>query len=451
MVECGRGVNARGIAVVAGLVTLPLMHAVAQPVGEFEQLGIRTERWTIFPSLSVSAIYDDNVFAVPDDDDELLESDVLAVVAPEVTVEANTQRHAFAITSGAQIGRYVDLDDQNFNDFFVETTGRWDVTRTFDVTASFGFARTQEDQTDPDRVLTADTAAQTTDIDSFTGDITAAKDWQRTFARASVGVSRRSFEGLQADVFSPDGEEIVGSVDVNEDRDFFRIPFNLRVGYDVDRDYNLFINLGYSLVRFDEAEQDLATADFLEIADGGLVATRRIVGVEEGDSQDFETLSLRVGSEVDFARLVSGEFSLGVEQRYADAADEDDELGFSFDGDLDWIVTPRTTVNFSGSQGFEPATGGDAGGSTLRTRVGLDLSYDLTRQVALGGNFRYLRDDRGDEGRTDDDIAAGLSTSYTINRFAVLSASYEFRRRTSTDDDREFDRNRVLLTLTGRY
>jgi len=446
MAERKHGGNACGRAVVAGLVGLPLTHAVAQPVGGFEQLGIRTERWTIFPSLSVSAVYDDNVFAVPDDDDRL-ESDVFAVVAPEVTFEANTQRHAFAITSGAQIGRYNDLTDQNFNDFFVDAAGRWDVTRTFDVTASFGFARTQEDQTDPDRVLTEETATATSNIDSFTGNITAAKDWQRTFARASVGVTRQSYEELDATIFgvavTPGGDVIAidtgETADLNEDRDRFTIPLNFRVGYEVDRDYSLFVNLGYSLTRFDEPEQIATTeAGFL-------------TGVEEGESQDFETLSLRVGSELDFDRLLSGEFSLGVEQRFADAPDEDDELGFSFDGDLDWIVTPRTTVNFSGSQGFEPATADDAGGSTLRTRVGLGLSYDLTRQVQLGGDFRYIRDDRGDGERTDDDIAAGVSTSYTINRFAVVSASYEYRQRTSTDEDREFDRNRVFLTLTGRY
>ena len=446
MAERKRGGNACGVAVVAGLVGLPLAPAAAQPVGGFEQLGIRTERWNIFPSLSVSGIYSDNVFAVPDDDDRL-ESDVLAVVAPEVTFEANTQRHAFAVTAGAQIGRYADLTDQDFNDFSVDAAGRWDVTRTFDVTASFGFAQTQEDQADPDRVLTADTATATSDINSFTGNITAAKDWQRTFARASVGVRRRSFEELDARIrdvaVTPDGDVIVidtgETADLNADRDRFTVPIDLRVGYEVDRDYSLFVNLGYSLTRFDEAEQ-IATTEL------GF-----ITGVDEGESQDFETLSLRVGTEVDFDRLLSGEFSLGVEQRFADAADEDDELGFSFDGDLDWIVTPRTTVNFSGSQGFEPATADDAGGSSLVTRVGLDLSYDLTRQVELGGNVRYIRDDRGDGDRTDDDIAAGVSTSYLINRFATISASYEYRQRTSTDDDREFDRNRVFLTLTGRY
>ena len=435
----GRGLS---LAVLSGVVLFPGATALAQEVGNLEPLGVRTEGWTIFPRLSVSTIYDDNVFAVPDDS-PLLEDDVYFVVAPEVTLEANTRRHAFAISSGASIGRYLDQTDQNFNDYFVDMSGRWDVTRTFDITGSFGFSRTQEDQSDPDRSLLGVLRQETTEINTFTGDLAAAKEWQRTFARASVGVRRTTFEELDATivtevapgVFVPSDE----TVNVNADRDRYRVPFNFRVGYDVDRDYNVFVNVGYTLVRYDEPEQIL-------IGPGGL-----ITDVEDGESQDFETLSVRLGTGLDFDRLVSGDFAVGVERRFEDREDAGDDLGFSFDADLDWTVSPRTTVNFSGSQGFEPATGDDAGGSALRTRLGLDLNYALTRQISLGGNVAYLRDDRTEGDRKDDDIAAGVDASYAINRYASVSASYQFRQRTSTDADREFTRNLVFLTLTGTY
>lgn len=435
----GRGLS---FAVLSGMMLVPFTNPLAQEVGDFEPLGLRTEGWNIFPSLSLSSVYNDNVFAVPDDD-PLFEGDVYFVVAPEVTLEANTQRHAFAISSGAAIGRYVDQTDQNFNDFFVDMSGRLDVSRTFDVTGSFGFSRTQEDQADPDRELTGVPRRETTEINNFSGELAAAKDWQRTFARASAGVTRTTFEELDATVseeiapgiFVPTDE----TVNVNADRDRYRIPLNLRVGYDVDRDYSVFVNLAYTLVRYDEPEQILIGAGPF------------ITGVEDGESQDFETLSLRVGTGLDFDRLVSGDFAVGIERRFEDREDAGDDLGFSFDADLDWTVSPRTTVNFSGSQGFEPATGDDAGGSALRTRLGLDLSYALTRQISLGGNVAYLRDDRTEGDRKDDDITAGVDASYAINRYASVAASYQFRQRTSTDADREFTRNLVFLTLTGRY
>lgn len=434
----GRELN---LAILGGALVMPFTFASAQPVGDFERLGIRTEQWNVFPSLSLSATYDDNVFAVPDDS-PALDSDVFFVLAPSVTLQANTTRHALAFSGGAQIGRYADLTDQNFNDFNFGANGRWDVTRTFDVNASFSFARTAEDQADPDRTRVGAEPFERTTIDSFSGGLAARKDWQRTFASASVDVRRRTFEELEATVFEPAFLPVLvpqGTVNVNEDRDRFVIPFNFRVGYDVDRDYNVFMNVGYRLVRFDEPRQVLTTVNGI------------VTDVREGDSRDFDTLSVRVGTGLDFDRLVTGEFSIGITRRSEDTDDEDDEFGFSFDADLDWTLSPRTSLNVSGSQDFEPATGDGADGSALRTRVGLGLDYAVSRQVSVGGDFAYLRDERGDDGSTDDDITAGVSASYAINRFASVSANYQFRRRTSTDENREFERNRVFLTVTGRY
>ena len=443
--------HVRNLALFALLTGAPLAQPLAQTqtAGGFERLGIRTETWNLFPSIGLSAQYNDNVFAVPDDE-EPLEEDIIFVVSPRVVAEANTQRHALAVSAGASIGRYVEQTDQNFNDFDVGVSGRWDASRTFDVAASFNFAQSREDQTDPDRTLDDQLRTETTTIDNFSGNLVASKDWQRWFARARTGVVRRTYTELDATIVDPTTGDPTGEVNVNADRDLYRIPFGVRVGYDVDRDYNVFFDVNYTVVRFDENEQNLTFAPFLEVGPGGgLVVVNRVVDVRAGDDQDFESLSFRIGTGVDFDRLVSGDFAVGVDRRFGDQ--EGDDLGFSFDANLDWTVSPRTNVNFTGSQGFEPATGDDAGGSSLRTRLGVDVSYALTRQVSLGGNVAYLRDDRSGGGRTDDDVTTGVSASYAINRYASVSAGYEFRRRTSTDADREFTRNLVFLTLTGQY
>ncbi len=428
-----------------GSTGMPLAQPSAQPVGEFEQLGLRTERWHLFPSLALTTSYNDNVFAVPDDDPRLT-SDVIFTASPQVRLEANTRRHALAITAGGQIQRYMDETDQNFEGLDVGLSGRWDVTRTFDVSASFAYSRAAEDQTDPDRTLLDELRTENITVNNFSGNLTASKDWQRVFADASVGVRRVSYEELDAAIFDVTLDPATGIVTVtdtgetanlNADRDLIRIPLNFRVGYDVGRNYNVFVNLGYTMIRYDEPDQNVEqTLGF-------------ITGIDEGDDQDFETLSLRVGSGLDFDRLVTGDFSVGAERRFA-AEGEDDELGLSFTADLDWTLSPRTSLNVSGSQGFEPAAG-DGDGSSLTTRVGLDLSYALSRQISLGSNVEYLRDDRTEGGRTDDDITAGLSASYSVNRYASVSAGYRFRQRTSTETVREFTRNTVFVSLVGRY
>lgn len=460
MVDRRRGGAARTRVLISAILSacVPLAQASAQTqtAGGLDQLGIRTERWNLFPSLSLSAIYDDNVFAVPDDS-AFLESDVFFVLSPEVTAEANTRRHALAITAGAQIGRYTDLSDQDFNDFDVGLNGRWDISRTFDLGASFNFARTTEDQSDPDRTRVAAELFETTSIKTFSGGLVARQRWQRAFARARVGLRRQTFEELDGVVFAetspgsglflPTGD----TVNVNADRDRTDIPLDFRIGYDLDRDFDIFVGLAYRIVRFDEPEQFVLRETGFVPVNGQLVATPVIVDTVDGQSQDFETLGIQMGTAVDFDRLVTGEFAVGAQRRFEEADSGDDEFAFSFDADLDWTLSPRSSLGVSGSQGFEPATGGGSGGSSLVTRLGLDLSYALSRQFSLAGNVGYRRDNRTGGGRTDDEINAGVSASYAINRYASLSAGYQFRQRTSTDAAREFDRNRVFLTVTGRY
>ncbi len=446
----GRTRNLLVLSVLLGVpVTQPL--AQTQTAGGFEQLGIRTETWNIFPSLGLSAVYDDNVFAVPDDSD-FLESDISFVLTPQVTAVANTQRHAFSVFAGGSIGRFVEQTDQNFNNYNVGGSARWDLSRTLNVSSSFGFSQTREDQADPDRDLFDQVATETTNINSFSFDLSASKNWQRLFMNIGTGVQRTTFDELDATIF-----EIVGpfavrtdeSFDINADRDRTRIPLNLRVGYDVDRDYSVFFNISYSNIIFDEPEQFVDTATAIVLPEG--VPQQVITGQSEGDSQDFQTLGLGVGANVDFDQLVSGSVSVGVQQRFPEDDDDEDNISLSFDLGLDWTLSPRTSLNLGGSQGFEPATADDAGGSTLNTRLNADLSYALTRQTSLGANVAYGRRSGGDDDRTDDDITTGVSASYAINRYASVSASYQYRQRFSTDTDREFTRNLVFVSLVGQY
>ena len=61
--------------------------ALAQEVGPYEPLGIRAGSFLIFPSLNVSEIYDDNVFASDNNTDD----DLITVISPQVRVEFQLQ------------------------------------------------------------------------------------------------------------------------------------------------------------------------------------------------------------------------------------------------------------------------------------------------------------------------------------------------------------------------
>ncbi len=422
-----------GLVLAVPLIAVPLAHPSAQS-------RLRFEAWTVAPSLSVSATYDDNVFAVPADDPDR-QSDVSIRISPQVSLIANTRRHAFSVSGGATIGRFLDRTDQNFADFNLGANGRWDVTRTFDITGSLSFAQSEQDQADPDRILVDEVAQQTTTINSFSGSIAASKRWQRSTATVSTDISRQTFEELEATVFDPGlGLTPVDTVDLNADRPRTRIANRARWRYTVTRRYNVFATATYTLTRFDENNQIIER--------GGLV--NNIVDVREGDSQDFETLSVQFGNGFDFDQVVEGDVSIGVTRRFSDDEGDDDNLALSFNADLDWTLSPRTSLNVSGRQGFDPATG-DAGGSALNTNLGLNLSYRLSPQISLGANADVSRRSRTGSDRTDNRIGAGLSASYNVNQYASLSARYSYEQRFSDEPEREFTRNRIILSVVGRY
>ncbi len=466
-----KGVTGRSLVAVA-LVTVSCA-SLAQDVGEFEPLGLRTGQLNIFPSITFGVSYNDNVLAVPDDNflfDQT--ADGLVVLQPELFIETNTERHSFFIDATADLGRYFELDDQDYNDVGVVTGGTWDLSRTLALSGRAGFFNDHESADDPDR--RAEQLLGTTEIDRYVADVSLTKNWDRGSVRLVTAFRRSEFDDVNSEVFpnlaSLSALRPTRSFNVNADRDFSAFPTDLRVTYEAGRTYDVFFNLGYRAIRYDKnaegiqrwAENGLELdCSVLLAADGpeeirgsipGRATTRedcfRTRSTSEGRNRDFDTFNFTVGSDLDIDELVAGSFSVGLAYAtFEEPPPDRRNLGFSFDADLDWQVTPRTVLNFSGAQGFEPR----ASGASLVTDLGSELTFALTRQALLGGRVFYGRDDRDGIDRVDNNITAGLFAAYTVNRHVSLAASYDYRQRLSNEPEREFKRNAVFLTLTGQY
>lgn len=436
--------------------------AKAQEIGPYEQRGLRTETWNLFPSLSVGVGYDDNVRSVPDDN-FLKEGDLFVAVRPELRAETNTQRHGLFVSAFADIRRFADLDEQDSNDFGVSAGGTWDVTRTFSIDGNFSFDQTQEDTADPDR--TFEDVTDPTTINRFSGNIVARKDWTRSFAVLRGGINARRFEELNASLF-PTLNDLIndtpqGTVDVNEGRDVNTFRTALRMGFRPARNYDLFTNIGYranrypdddiNLLRWGAFAPDLCTPILQTGQAIGGITPDNCTSVQSATTDDrsdnFDVYNVSVGTSLDFDRLVTGEFSIGVEYRDNEDDEAEDGFGLAFDGDLDWSLSPRTNLNLSLSQGFEPTRTG----SSQVTDLGARLAYALTPSAQIGANAGYERDKRDDSDRTDDTFLGGVFASYAVNRHLSLGATYDYEQRNSTEDAREFTRNIVFFNVVGRY
>ncbi len=426
---------------------------------DFEQRGIRTGKINIFPTAFLSVGYNDNVLAAPDDSFLTdVSEDIVSIVGAGVRFETNTPRHFGFLDLTGELGRFEDLDGQNYDDWAVRVGGRWDITRTLDFGADAFFINDHETADDPDRTI--EDIIDATEINRFGAGLAINKRYNRGFIRLTSRIARSEFDDVSADVFDDLGDIIAGTpsgtVNVNEGRDVTAFPTNLRFGFDADRNYDVFADFGYRANRYDRNQ--LITTRLLDTALGAGLCDPvtednaaecfAIVDTAEDDrDRDFDSFRVLVGTEVDFDRLLEGEFGVGLEYADFSDAETDDNVGFSFEGDLDWTVAPRTLVNFAAAQGFRAT----ADGGTLATDVGATLTFAVTPKSQVGATALYGRDDRQEVDRTDDDVTAGVFYAYNFNRYLSVGADYTYRQRFSTDDEREFSQNAVFITLRGQY
>jgi uncharacterized protein (PEP-CTERM system associated) len=166
-------------------------------------------------------------------------------------------------------------------------------------------------------------------------------------------------------------------------------------------------------------------------------------------SRDSDGFEVAVGSELDITGLLFGEVFAGFTRQYFDSSDFDTQNGFSYGLGLTWNPTGLTTVGLNGRGGFLPTDTGNAS-TRLQSLVNVRVDHELLRNLILGGEVGYIRDDFSGIDRTDNRYEAGADVTYLINRNFSLSGGYSFTKRDSDDNAREFNRNLVTLRVTAR-
>jgi hypothetical protein len=374
----------------------PNVPVTARPRPDFDPLGIRAGGFLIYPSVTVGSSYDTNVFATKDD----TKDDFIFNFLPQVVVRSNFPRHAIAWTTEADIARYVTETDEDYEDFGTALNGRLDITRSNRLTAGAAFARGHDSRDDPED-LGVDVTDEPSKYYDYGGDLGFQQDFNRVNFGLLGNFDRRDYT---------DGDE------GDRDRDLF--GGRLRAGYFVSPRINAFVQGGF---RREVRDQD--------------------------SGRDNNVYSASVGTEIDFTGLLFGEVNAGWSLQEFDESDVDSENGFTYGANLTWNPTGLTSVRLDGAGGFEPS---DVGSSRLESEIGLRIDHELLRNLLIGGQVRYSRDDFQDANRVDNRIDVGPSITYFVNRNFSVGANYVFTTRDSDESEREFDRNVITLRVTAQ-
>lgn len=376
----------------------PNVPVTARPRPDYDPLGIRAGGFLIYPSMTVASSYDSNIFATKNDTTD----DFIFSFLPGIQIRSNFPRHSINFAVAGDIGRYVSETRENYEDVGTTLGGRLDITRTSRLTAQAGFAKDHERRDDPEDPG-ADATRNPVEFYSYTGSL----GYQQEFNRFNFGL----LGTFDRQDYSPNQES---------DRDRNLYGGRLRTGYFISPRINAFLQGGYRREQRDASNQSM---------------------------RDNNVYSAGVGTEIDFTGLLFGEFNVGWSLQDFDDSQFDSENGLDYGVNLTWNPTQLTTARLEGGGGFVPS---DVGSSNLESRIGLRVDHELLRNLLIGGQVAYTRNDFQDTNRTDNRFDLGPNLTYLVNRHFSLGAGYNFTKRDSDDSDREFDRHVITVRVTAQ-
>ena len=165
-----------------------------------------------------------------------------------------------------------------------------------------------------------------------------------------------------------------------------------------------------------------------------------------GTTRDQDGYTLDVGANFDLSNLVRGEVGIGYLTRSFDDPAFDDVNGLSVDGQVEWFITPLTTITAFASRGLQPAAVANSP-AFISTAYGARVDHELRRNVILSAGFDLGEDDYEGIDRTDDRSNITLSGTYLLNRYVGVSLDFVNTQQDSSgvNGQPDFEVNKVLI------
>ncbi len=375
----------------------------------YDAVGIRSGGFLIFPEASIGESYNDNIFATPTNETD----DFITTLAADVAVVSTWSRHALNLRGGLSQDFFADNSDEDRLDWNVGGDGRVDVTTSTALSGSLNYAQLHENRGDPNAPTSASGPVE---YKLFT----ASADFSQRFNRVAV-----SLGGDYADFNYDDVTSVLGATIDQDKRDREEYAERLRFSYLVSPDTNVYLEGQLDQRKYDQQPPAVAL------------------------NRDSDGWQVVAGSEFRLTNLAQGGLYVGYQEREYDDATLSDTDGIVYGANIDWFVTPLTTVVFSAKSSVEETTVGTASGYD-EDRFGVSIDHELMRNVIVSGGASYTQDDFNDTPRQDDILGAHAGVKYLLNHNFDIGLGYTYTDRDSNATGFDYTRNVVGLTLTGK-
>ncbi len=300
-----------------------------RPRPEYEALGLTLGTFSVYPLIQIDAEHNDNIFAVSNG----AVSDWIVRFKPEVQMDSTWSRHALGLYARANISRYQDFDDENFEDWSLGATGRLDITRAANIAFGYDHSAVTEPRT------SSNAPASTREPISY--DLDAA---YLGFTRVS-GRLKLSGRGDVRTFDYEDGVTLGGVVIDQDNRDRTITSLTGRADVALSPATAVFVQATSNTRDYDTATSLLLPAR---------------------DSDGYEILA---GANFEVGAVARGEIAVGYISQDFDAVAYEDIDGFGARAQLEWFPTQLTTVTGYASRTIEDSGLAGSGGY-LSTSVG---------------------------------------------------------------------------------
>ncbi len=397
--------------------------------------GIHSGSFFLYPVLEIGIGYDDNVFRLPDENSVdtgsrrlAPQSDTAVTGKASVTANSDWNRHALKGLASVNLGRYSDLDSEDFGNSELSGSGRLDIKRGSSATGRLGIKNLTESRSSVD----------SREVDAFTETPTVFGAEPTEFTDAFVGVGYRYKPArleFSADLDYntldyEDNVSIFGDPIDNSDRDRSRSELRVRLGYDVMPQRNLYIQGQTNSVGYDE-----------NIDQNGI----------ERSSTGFKITG---GINFLLSNLLIGDVFIGYLEQNYDSPTQGDIEGNVYGAGLKWFPSRLTSVGLNIDQNVEESTEATVSGY-LSTTARVDIKHELKRNIILSADADYTLNEfeQNAEGQKEEETITGfgLEGRYLISRLLYTALEYRYENRDSDIALQEYTNNRALLTFGANW
>jgi hypothetical protein len=370
-----------------------------------DPVGFGVGGFRLYPSVSGSVSYDDNIYNV---DRDIRKSTIIAI-QPKLSAQSDWARHQIVFDAQALLERYPEVRTENNNQYGATLSGRLDASRSLQLDGQAYAMRSIEARGTSGDLFTRGEPVR---FGAIGGGVTARKELGRILLQG----------GVQADTYSYK-DTWVGSGRLDQSyRDHHSASFQARLGYQLGAGLTAFVQGTRRQERYD---QEAAAATL--------------------DSNENVLLG---GVRFAITQLISGELGVGYLHRKYRSGAFGATKSFAYDGAVIWNPTTLIALTARARRFIEESPVLAASGIVTDT-ASVDIDYELLRNVLVNGRVARSQEDYRQMDRRDRRWEGQLAFRYLMNRFAELGLRYDYRRQRGVGLlGRDYRGNEIRLSLT---